>query len=248
VKDQYFGDVNDFRKYGLIRILSGQQLRVGFCWMLTAPDGGNDGDFLRYLRQPKRYRQNDPALFDWLDRVVAQEKDRRTVRIENAGLLDQAAYHSEFLTDSLPQRDAYFAAMRERFTGCDLVFFDPDNGVEVRSVPRGRRKSSKFVYWQELCSTFASGASILIYQHFIRERRDQFIARMVSEAYRRLNPASIFTFRTPHVLFLLAAQERHATGFRSELAVLQAQWSTVELAGKEWSVTNRETAAADACA
>ena len=44
MKDQYFGDVNDFRKYGLLRLLTLQDgLRLGVCWMLTAPDGRPDG-------------------------------------------------------------------------------------------------------------------------------------------------------------------------------------------------------------
>jgi hypothetical protein len=43
MKDQYFADINDYRKYGLLRIL-GEGLRVGVCWMLTKPDGsGDDG-------------------------------------------------------------------------------------------------------------------------------------------------------------------------------------------------------------
>ena len=54
VKDQYFGDVNDFRKYGLLRVLAGSdRLRLGVCWMLTA---------------------RDAALFDWLRQVVGEEK------------------------------------------------------------------------------------------------------------------------------------------------------------------------------
>ena len=47
MKNQYVGDVNDYRKYGLIRALIGDQdIKVGVCWMLTAPDGRTDGDFL----------------------------------------------------------------------------------------------------------------------------------------------------------------------------------------------------------
>ena len=57
MKDPYFGDVNDFRKYGLLRLLSIQdRLRLGVCWMLTEPDGTTDGRFLSYLAQPEKYR------------------------------------------------------------------------------------------------------------------------------------------------------------------------------------------------
>jgi hypothetical protein len=41
MKNQYFGDINDYRKYGLLRILSDEgSMRTGVCWMLTRDDGG----------------------------------------------------------------------------------------------------------------------------------------------------------------------------------------------------------------
>lgn len=234
MKDQYFGDVNDFRKYGLLRLLAGpDRLRLGVCWMLTAPDGRADGKFLAYLDQPTKYRHRDPALFDWLRQVVGVEKDRRTVRIETATVLGSAVFQSRLLTDSPHDRDRYFAECLERFERCDLVFFDPDNGLEVKSTPRGRCDSCKFLYWQEVSSTFTSGASVLIYQHFIREERNAFSARMSEELRRRLSAAVVFAFRTPHVLFLLATHARHLPGFRERLAVLESLWSPKQIVAEE---------------
>lgn len=41
VKHQYVGDINDYRKYALLRALSaGGANRIGVCWMLTPDDGG----------------------------------------------------------------------------------------------------------------------------------------------------------------------------------------------------------------
>lgn len=147
MKDQYFGDVNDFRKYGLLRVLAGpDRLRLGVCWMLTAPDGRSDGEFLAYLDQPKNYRHRDPVLFDWLRQVVGAEKDRRTARIEASTILGSALFQPRLLADALREREAYFAECAEKFAGCDLVFFDPDTGLEVKSVPCGRRNSCKYLY------------------------------------------------------------------------------------------------------
>lgn len=240
MKDQYFGDVNDFRKYGLLRSLAGpDRLRLGVCWMLTAPDGRTDGKFLAYLGQPKKYRHCDPVLFEWLRQVVGEEKDRRTARIEASTILGSALFQSRLLTDAMHDREAYFTDCAEKFSGCDLVFFDPDNGLEVKSTPRGRRGSCKFLYWQELSSTFASGASVLIYQHFIREERGAFSARMGEELRRRLSAAAVFTFRTPHVLFLLAAHERHVFVFRERLTVFESHWSPKQIVAEERSSANQ---------
>jgi len=240
MKDQYFGDVNDFRKYGLLRALAGPNcLRIGVCWMLTPADGRTDGEFLAYLGQPKKYRHRDSALFDWLRQVVGEEKDRRTARIEASTILRSALFQSRLLTDPLNDRVAYFAECAEKFAGCDLVFFDPDNGLEIKSTIRGRRDSSKFLYWQEVIGTFNTGASVLIYQHFIREERGGFSARMAEELRRRLSPAAVFTFRTPHVLFLLAAHERHVLGFRKQLAGFRSHWSPNQIVAEEWPAANQ---------
>jgi hypothetical protein len=56
LKNQYFGDVNDYRKYGLLRALSSVTgLPVGVCWLLTMDDGRSDGEFRRYLEEPVRF-------------------------------------------------------------------------------------------------------------------------------------------------------------------------------------------------
>ena len=39
MKEQYVGDVSDYRKYALLRALSQSgTIKVGVCWMLTLPD------------------------------------------------------------------------------------------------------------------------------------------------------------------------------------------------------------------
>ena len=63
MKNQYFGDINDYRKYGLIRILSdGGIIRTGICWMLTPDDTRTDGKFTQYLINPEEYKKFDPDL------------------------------------------------------------------------------------------------------------------------------------------------------------------------------------------
>ncbi len=52
MEDQYFGDINDYRKYGLIRVLQAETgLRVLITWMLTPDDGRRDGELRAYLDQ-----------------------------------------------------------------------------------------------------------------------------------------------------------------------------------------------------
>ena len=79
VKHQYVGDINDYRKYALLRALSaGGANRIGVCWMLTDSDGSSDGGKLAYLGQPERFRHFDPELFDILAHAAA-EPDRESL-------------------------------------------------------------------------------------------------------------------------------------------------------------------------
>jgi hypothetical protein len=230
MKDQYFGDVNDFRKYALLRsLVIPDRLRLGVCWMLTEPDGRTDGNFLAYLARPRTYRQADPELFDWLKQVIDVEHDRRTARIEGSALLGPASFQSSILTDCEGERSEYFSWCSTLFASSDLVFFDPDNGLETKSTLRGRKDSRKYLYWYEVSNTFTAGSSVLIYQHFIRENREGFVARMTYELRERTRAATVFSFTTPHVLFLLASQQRHAAAFRRRLVVIRAIWAPAQI-------------------
>lgn len=73
MKHQYVGDINDYRKYVLLRALSaGGANRIGECWMLTPDDGGTDGNKLGFLQQPDRFRHFDPELFDILAHAAGE--------------------------------------------------------------------------------------------------------------------------------------------------------------------------------
>jgi hypothetical protein len=234
MKDQYFGDVNDFRKYALLRsLVIPDRLRLGVCWMLTEPDGKTDGNSLAYLCKPKTYRQSDPELFDWLKQVIDVEQDRRTARIELSVLLGTASFQSGILTDHESERNKYFSECSTRFAGYDLVFLDPDNGLEIRSTLRGRKDSRKYLYWEEVCNTFTAGPSVLIYQHFIREKRAEYIARMTSELRGRTRATTVFSITTPRVLFLLASHEDHAAAFRRRLAAIRSVWAPAQMLAAE---------------
>ena len=50
MKNKYFGDIDDYRKYGLIRaILRSNEFNLLIAWMLTPDDSNNDGKRIDYL-------------------------------------------------------------------------------------------------------------------------------------------------------------------------------------------------------
>jgi hypothetical protein len=83
MKNQYVGDINDYRKYGLLRLLSGNEsLSTAICWMLTVNDERTDGKFIDYLSNSSEWRDYDPELFDVLQNIVLEKKIRNVSEIE----------------------------------------------------------------------------------------------------------------------------------------------------------------------
>lgn len=135
MKDQYVGDVNDFRKYAILCALAGDgDTRVRVCWMRTPPDGRSDGRMTEYLARPQQWRSFDPPLFDLLQAASRIPDWRRLALIEESGVIPGAAYHDEMVSPGLEPRAAYFAGAMGALACCDLVFFDPDNALDVQSV------------------------------------------------------------------------------------------------------------------
>lgn len=223
MKDQYYGDVNDFYKYGLLRGLTGE-LRAAVCWMLTQSDGSTDGRFVEYLRQPLRWRDLDPDLFDHLRDKVLLHGERAVGLFEASGLLPEASYYSRITPDDAGERQAWFSGFLRSAEGAGLVFFDPDNGLQVKSVPYGKPRSSKYLYWPELEATFAAGHSLLVFQYFVRQKREPFVERLAAEMARRCDGATLWSFWTPRVVFLLAARPSHESVMGRAASGIEAQW------------------------
>ena len=225
MKDKYFGDINDYRKYGLLRsIIREGGFRLLVAWMLTPDDGSTDGKFVSYLKHPSKWSDHDPALFQKLKELLAHEQERRVVLIEGTDLLPKAEYFSGHTPDSASARSLWFRWLTESAQGRDFVFLDPDNGLEVKSKPYGRKDSSKFLYWREVEALWSSGKSLLIYQHFIREKRLNFIQRML-KTLRSATPGSfVEAFSTPHVVFLMALQPEHQSFHEAIVSSVQKSW------------------------
>jgi hypothetical protein len=220
VKNEYFGDVNDFWKYAILRALGAAGLRVFVCWMLTAPASGRDGRKLAYLEQAARYRPFDPELFDAL--AVAVRSGRRDVRVAEEELLDGAGYYGSLLGDAAAERAAYFEGLWRAAAGYDVLFFDPDNGIE-RGVRKGRVGSHRYVYLDEVAEAFARGQTPVVFQHFTREPRAEFLARTAERARAATQAGEIVVASTPNVAYFAALRPEHGARVRGAFAELEAR-------------------------
>ncbi len=229
MKNQYFGDINDYRKYGLLRVLSSdRKIKTAVCWMLTVNDGGTDGRFTEYLERPNRWRSYDPGLFDALHEIIIKREKRDVREAARAGLIERASYYSTELTDD--NRNDYFLQFQKKITPSHLIFFDPDNGFEVGSVRKGKAGSRKYLFWDEVSRFFSTGASLLVYQHFPRIERKKFLTLKAKQIFAATKSQLIYAFETTRVAFFLIPQEHHLRSFRVSIEKVTDTW------GDEFSI------------
>ncbi len=225
MKNQYFGDINDYRKYGLIRrILKTYDFKLLVAWMLTPDDGTPDGKFIDYLHKPLKWEKYDNELFHGIKNLIYQSNNRKVSLIEQTDLLPSTRYFSNIVPDSHDSRRLWEQELITQTIDSNLVFLDPDNGFEVKSKPYGTKNSSKYLYWGEVNHLWGLGNSMLIYQHFCREKRHNFIHRLISEIKERLNNSIVGAFTTPHVVFFLVLQPAYEKIFDSLVINVQSKW------------------------
>lgn len=188
MQDKYAGDIGDFGKYGLLRWLcapdsSGRQLRLAVNWYLFKEPSkrNNDGKFVGYLDG------NTPTTKNLIDCDAELAAEMRAIlkRGRSVGSVEQSTalpectlYHSELLSfegvpvrERLSHRQAWLDRAFSRLSRGEIVFFDPDNGLEVKSVPRTRAKGPKYVFYDELLPYWERGQSLVIYQHLAQNKR-----------------------------------------------------------------------------
>jgi hypothetical protein len=154
--------------------------------------------------------------------------------IETSGILPPGtAYFSEpvpHAADSaqqrVTQRAAWFARARNAVVGTDLVFLDPDNGLQVRSVPLTSPLAGKYATVAEITALLDSGGGVVLYQHGNRapwpEQRARVCAQVSAATHRPLTIRSLrFGAFGVRAFFCITASPRPAEAIERGLDVLQ---------------------------
>ena len=184
MRDKYVGDVGDYGKYGLLRALAsppvpdGQRnLSLGVVWYKVVGGDGTSTEKPRatygYLQQGESFRDCDQPLFEALKRVV--QSKRKTVRtVELSGILppETAFYGVPLATEGrelspvarLGKRARWVRGALDHRQGHDIVFVDPDTGLDVGIRPQSE-KAAKYAFFDELTPYLCRGQSLVIYQH-----------------------------------------------------------------------------------
>jgi len=225
MNNQYFGDVHDFRKYGLIRALTGPgELSVLIAWMLTADDDKPVRAQRDYLHQPDKWRKYDEPLFDFLSNTIDAGITPSVRLIEHSSILPRASFFSEIVPDGRADREVWSKQLIKEASGADLVFLDPENGTEIKSRPVGHRNSSKYVLWFEIEQLWKAGSSLLIFQFKKREKTSITIDRLGKELRQHTGADFVIAINTKNVFYFLLAQPKHRNIFKKNIEDRLKRW------------------------
>jgi hypothetical protein len=245
MQNRYVGDLGDYGKYGLLRWLlvddsAIQKLRLAVLWYLVPDEThNNDGRHIAYLRQSNsRLAECDPELFAGLARIISG--GRSVSAVENSTLLlVNTQFHSaplayapsERLDGRTRKREAWFSDALRVASSADLVFVDPDNGIECDSVAMHSRMGVKYAYYDDIRRLCSETTSLVLYHHLSRQgsASDQILSRsrklsaLLPDGHR-LIPLR-FRRGSSRVFFIVVAP-RHWSHIQSRLeALASSAWA-----------------------
>jgi len=219
MQNRYAGDIGDYSKFVLMKHLFGDK-DIGIVWYLY-PDESHNNDGLH--KEYEKYGLKDEELSEIL-KNVANSKNR------NINILMESLYEKGYFdrnkikefknvvgTGETPaqrrqKRNEWMKGAKSAIEGCSVVFVDPDNGLQVKSYGKGSKKGGKYIYFDEAREFFDDAKVLIIYQHFPRQKHDEYIKKRLKEIKSKIPGdyelyAIKFDKVSPRVYFILVKKD-----------------------------------------
>lgn len=252
MQNRYVADVGDFGKFGLLRYLTGcfdelPSLRLGVIWY-RVPDElhNNDGHKIGYLHANTssvgRFEECDPQLFRKLRAIVSAGR-RHLDTIRQGGILPATArFFEEELSFAhisgasacqkrAECRQRWRAAALQATATCDIVFVDPDNGLQCKSIGPHHKLGPKYAFREELVPIIDRGQTLVAYHHICRLRTAEAQIREQLGVLRTWGTASANAFalrfrRGSARAFLIVPSRQHRSLVRRRVgALISSPWN-----------------------
>jgi len=240
VRHNFVNDIGDYAKYALLRAIcasSTTPMRLGVIWYLTDHAEQNGDGRKRAHLSHEGWEDLDPELLAAMRRIENTRQDYGELNvslIEASGVLPSGtAYFSEPIPrvhgnaqQRMAQRAGWFARARDAVASTDLVFLDPDNGLEVRSVPLTSPLASKYATIAEIVALLDDRTGVVLYQHGNRapwqEQRMRVCAQISAGTSRPLTIRSLrFGAFGVRAFFCITTSPKMAHSVERGLDVLQ---------------------------
>jgi hypothetical protein len=233
MEDRYAGDIGDYVKLAMLRALSGGH-RLGVAWWLVPNESHNShGRFISYLDNPSGWGRLDPELFGAL-RSLVKGGVRNVSALERLGVLPNCAFSSqpipmpERYSERASARQAWFEGVIADLQGCDLVFIDPDNGLQPNGFSPFTRQAQKCVTNHELKILADGGRTLVVYHHHTRRKGghhaeiEHLADRLRGQGFDRVDALRAKPY-SPRVFLILNGSDEIA----EKAEALAKRWPTV---------------------
>lgn len=209
MKNQYFGDRNDYFKYDLLISLAGQLAtqKLSVIWMLTENDRSGSGQMIDYGKGA-----GDTGLYRFLQKSL-KEGVRNVIRLDE--YFKEAGYEFEYYPYGAERpflhrdRAAYFDGIPRENLDNAVVFMDPDNGLEVKSIGDGN--GDRYVTHNDVAAIYnrmGNTSILVIYQHLPRVHRKLFLYSTFSRLVEKLDCSMPVSIRDNLISFIIFAKTK----------------------------------------
>ena len=238
----YFGNFQDFCKYGLLRELAqfadNHGFDLHFCQMITADDDSrirSEEDF-SYLQNDVLARY-DKDLFCRLKRWHGKPpRGPYQWARESARIVALAKHNNKLIPKEEVARKNYFGETIAVAKRGDVVFFNPDYGLAFADRML-KENAPRYLKAEEIGDCVKKGVSVLFYQETLFPKAKNAAGHLYRDVWRRLHDADIrcrlyfFESRAPS----FTGQKRTAaSGFFWVAPVARIYTGRAELFAKEF--------------
>lgn len=229
MKNQYAGDVGDYTKLGILRGLENAGFSIGLNWYLTPNEPGHsktftDGKHTKFLECD--CDTPDIDLYCALQKI-GLSNNRTVARLERAKLFENTLFWNKILEGK--SRDKWHLEAFKKLGKQDVIFLDPDNGLEVKSTNPYSKNGNKYTTYKEAADYYVQGATVIIYNHRDRKPENEYLKRFYRfKDIEETKNAKMFYLRASRYSvrdYLFLAQERHFSGLEKAIDnFLATEW------------------------
>jgi hypothetical protein len=152
MKEQYFGDIKDFYKFFFLKNII-HEYKLGINWCLTSKDKSNEGND-KVINYPE-LENEDKNLY----KILAEGKfSNIEIKYFNHNTKYYTEEHKEFHKEYIYEKAA-FSELKNQ----DVIFFDPDNGIEMPSKSLSERY--KYISYRTISKYWNINRTLIIFQY-----------------------------------------------------------------------------------
>ena len=194
MQDKYVGDIGDFGKFALLLNIIGNNFKLGINWYHVPDDEHVGGNITKWLSE-ERFDGYDDKLKSELKNLVKEQK-RKVRELEKADILNNETIYYNYILDfyinknNIPaklirdyrknKRNEWHQKALYDLKDCDIVFLDPDNGININDLAIYAIKGNKYISQNELIDYYNNGKSIIFYSHRPMQKKEIYIQKFIN--------------------------------------------------------------------